>query len=97
MRISRRRALQLAAGAVALPAVSRRTAALDYPSRPVRIVVGFPPGEVGAALADPGFVGKLAELGLEPLAMRPAELGNFAADYTAKWEKAIHAANIKAE
>jgi len=29
---------------VALPAVSRRAAALDYPSRPVRIVVGFAAG-----------------------------------------------------
>lgn len=40
----RRQFLHLAAGAVALPALSRVASALDYPTRPVRIVVGFPPG-----------------------------------------------------
>jgi tripartite-type tricarboxylate transporter receptor subunit TctC len=36
--------LHLAAGAAALPAVSRIAWAQAYPSRPVRIIVGFPPG-----------------------------------------------------
>src|SRR4029078_3138935 len=40
----RRQILHLAAGAAALPAVSRLARAKAYPSRPVRIVVGFPPG-----------------------------------------------------
>ena len=40
----RRRFLGLAAGAAALPAVSRIAWAQSYPSRPVRIIVGFPPG-----------------------------------------------------
>jgi tripartite-type tricarboxylate transporter receptor subunit TctC len=40
----RRRFLQLAAGAAALPAVSRIARAQAYPSRPVRIIVGFPAG-----------------------------------------------------
>jgi tripartite-type tricarboxylate transporter receptor subunit TctC len=40
----RRQFLDLAAGAAALPAVSRIAWAQTYPSRPVRIVVGFPPG-----------------------------------------------------
>jgi len=40
----RRRFLHLAAGAAALPALSRVARAQTYPSRPVRIVVGFPPG-----------------------------------------------------
>lgn len=40
-KIERRRFLQLTAGVVALPAVARAQA---YPARPVRIVVGFPPG-----------------------------------------------------
>ena len=44
MKLPRRRFLQLAAGAAALPAVSRIAWAQTYPSRPVRIVVGFPPG-----------------------------------------------------
>src|SRR5262249_24565251 len=40
----RRRFLGLAAGAAALPAVSRIAWAQVYPSRPVRVIVGFPPG-----------------------------------------------------
>jgi tripartite-type tricarboxylate transporter receptor subunit TctC len=44
MRLPRRRFLHLAAGAAALPAVSRIARAQAYPSRPVRIIVGFPPG-----------------------------------------------------
>src|SRR5262245_48065892 len=39
----RRRFLHLAAGAAALPAVSRIARAQAYPARPVRIVVGFAP------------------------------------------------------
>jgi tripartite-type tricarboxylate transporter receptor subunit TctC len=33
-----------AAGAAALPAVSRIARAQAYPTRPVRIIAGFPPG-----------------------------------------------------
>jgi tripartite-type tricarboxylate transporter receptor subunit TctC len=44
MRLPRRRFLQLAAGAVAFPAISRRAAAQLYPSRPVHIIVGYPAG-----------------------------------------------------
>jgi tripartite-type tricarboxylate transporter receptor subunit TctC len=44
MSIARRHLLQLAAGAAALPALSRAAAADDYPSRPVRIVVPYPAG-----------------------------------------------------
>ena len=46
MKLPRRRFLHLAAGAVALPAVSRFAWAQTYPSRPVRLIVGFPPGGV---------------------------------------------------
>ena len=44
MNLPRRTFLHLAAGAAALPAVSRIAKAQTYPTRPVRIVVGFPPG-----------------------------------------------------
>jgi tripartite-type tricarboxylate transporter receptor subunit TctC len=43
MKLRRRHFLHLAAGAVALPAVSRFASAESYPSRPVRLIVGFPP------------------------------------------------------
>jgi tripartite-type tricarboxylate transporter receptor subunit TctC len=39
----RRQFLHLAAGAAALPTLSRMSRAQAYPTRPVRIVVGFPP------------------------------------------------------
>ena len=44
MRSPRRRFLHLAAGALALPAVARLAWAQSYPTRPVRIIVGFAAG-----------------------------------------------------
>jgi tripartite-type tricarboxylate transporter receptor subunit TctC len=44
MRLPRRKFLQLAAGAAALPAGSRMAGAQTYPSRPVRIIAGFSAG-----------------------------------------------------
>ena len=44
MKLPRRTVLHLAAGAAALPAMPRIARAQPYPSRPVRIVVGFPAG-----------------------------------------------------
>jgi tripartite-type tricarboxylate transporter receptor subunit TctC len=43
-KLLRRRFLHLAAGAAALPAVTRIARAQTYPTRPVRLVVGFPAG-----------------------------------------------------
>jgi tripartite-type tricarboxylate transporter receptor subunit TctC len=40
----RRRILSLAAGAAAVPVISRIAWPQAYPARPVRIIVGFPPG-----------------------------------------------------
>src|SRR5262244_106909 len=44
MKLPRRNFLHLAAGAAALSAVSRIARAQAYPTRPVRIIVGFPAG-----------------------------------------------------
>ena len=60
MQFPRRRFLHLAASAAALPTFPRIAAALDYPIRPVHVVVGFPAGTatdivariVGQALAQ---------------------------------------------
>jgi tripartite-type tricarboxylate transporter receptor subunit TctC len=40
----RRQFLHLAAAAVALPAISRNAWAQAYPTRPVRLIIGYPPG-----------------------------------------------------
>ena len=46
MKLPRRNFLHLAASAAALPVVSRIASALaqTYPSRPITVIVGFPPG-----------------------------------------------------
>src|SRR5262245_27201721 len=44
MKLPRRQFLQLAAGAAALPAISRFAWAQAYPTRPVRLVIGVSPG-----------------------------------------------------
>ncbi len=47
----RRRFLHLAAGAAALPGVSRSAAAETWPARPVHVVVGFPAGNAPDIIA----------------------------------------------
>src|SRR5262249_17216347 len=51
MKLPRRQFLHLAAGAVAVAAVSRIAGAQSYPTRPVHIVVGFPPGQAAGISA----------------------------------------------
>src|SRR6266567_906803 len=51
MKLPRRTCLRLAAGAAALPAVLRFAWAQAYPTRPVRIIVGFPAGFLADTVA----------------------------------------------
>jgi tripartite-type tricarboxylate transporter receptor subunit TctC len=44
LKLARRRFLHLAAAAAALPSVSRMATAQTYPTRPVRFIIGYPPG-----------------------------------------------------
>jgi tripartite-type tricarboxylate transporter receptor subunit TctC len=51
MHITRRRILTLTSGALALPAVIRHAYADTYPSRPIHLLVGFPPGGTADIIA----------------------------------------------
>jgi tripartite-type tricarboxylate transporter receptor subunit TctC len=44
MKLARRQFLRMASAATAMPIVLRRASALDYPTRPVHLLVGFAPG-----------------------------------------------------
>ncbi|HEX4555584.1 MAG TPA: tripartite tricarboxylate transporter substrate-binding protein, partial [Xanthobacteraceae bacterium] len=44
MKLPRRQFLKLAAGAAALPAISTIAGAQAYPSRSLRMIIGYPPG-----------------------------------------------------
>ena len=85
MKLPRRQFLHLAAGAAALPAVSRIATAQNYPLRPVRLIVGFAPGGpsdlVARVLGD-----KLSETLGKPVVVENVSgaAGNIAADRVAK-------------
>jgi tripartite-type tricarboxylate transporter receptor subunit TctC len=51
--------------------------------------------EANAALADPRMMARLADIGVIPMPMTPAEFGKLIADETEKWGKVVRAANIK--
>jgi len=50
-----------------------------------------------AALADPRLKARLADLGVEPMPMTPAEFGKFIAGETDKWTKVIKSAGVVLE
>jgi len=81
MKLPRRRFLHLAAGAVAFPALSRNACARSYPSRPVRLIVGFAPGGAPDILAR--LLGQwLSDRLGQPFVVenRPGAGGNIATD-----------------
>ena len=85
MKLPRRNFLHLAAGAAAMPAASRIARAQAYPTRPIRLIVGFPPGGVADVFAR--LIGQwLSERLGQPLIIenRPGAGGNLAAEAVAK-------------
>ena len=81
MTLPRRKFLRLAAAAAALPALSRPAAAQAWPSRPLRLVVGFPAGgttDIAARLIGQWLSGRLGQ----PVVIenRPGAGANLAAE-----------------
>jgi tripartite-type tricarboxylate transporter receptor subunit TctC len=89
MKLPRRRFLQLAVSAAVLPASAHSAAAQAYPSRPVRIIVGYPAGGVsdiyarlvgqwlfermGQAFVVENRPGAAGTIGVEATARAPAD------------------------
>src|SRR5262249_46221064 len=81
MKLPRRKFLHLAAGAAALPAVSHIAWAQIYPTRPVRIVVGFPAGfspDIVARLVGQSLSERLGQQFV--VENRPGAAGNLATE-----------------
>ncbi len=81
MKVTRRHVLELAAGAVALPSLSRIASAQSFPSRPVHMIVDLPAGlspDVIARLMGPPLSQRLGQ----PVVIenRPGAGGNIGAE-----------------
>jgi tripartite-type tricarboxylate transporter receptor subunit TctC len=85
MRLPRRQFLQLAAGAAALPAMPYLARSQDYPSRTVRIIVGFPAGQaidIYARMMAEWFQRRLGQTFV--VENRPGAAANVATEYVAR-------------
>jgi len=64
MKFTRRRLLQFTGAAAAAPVFAKRAPALDYPTRPVHVIVGFAPGgapDIVARLLGPSLTERLGQ------------------------------------
>ena len=85
MKFPRRAFMHLAVGAAALPAAPRMARAQAYPSRPVRIVVGFPAGgatDIQARLMGEWLTERLGQQFI--VENRPGVSGNIGTEMVAK-------------
>src|SRR5262249_6140255 len=81
LKLPRRNFLHLAAGAAALPALSRIARAQAYPTRPVRWIVGFPPAggaDIVARLIGQSLSERLSQQFI--IENRPGASGNIATE-----------------
>ncbi len=85
MKLSRRQLVRLTAGAVALPAVSGIARAQAYPSRPVHLFAGFPPGgviDITARLIGPWLSERLGQQFV--VENKPGASSNIATEFVAR-------------
>jgi tripartite-type tricarboxylate transporter receptor subunit TctC len=85
MKLPRRKFLHLATAAVAFPSLISNASALDYPTRPVHIIVGFPPGGAPDIIAR--LVGQWLSERLDQqffVDNRPGAAGNIGTEVVAK-------------
>ena len=85
MIVPRRRFLHLAAGVAALPALPRVAFALDYPTRPVHVIVGFPGGSISDVQAR--LIGQwLSDRLGQPFIIenKPGASGNIATEFVVR-------------
>ena len=111
MKFSRRQFLHLAAGAAVLPAVSRFAWAQAYPTRPVRLIVGYAAGgstdivarliaqwlteQLGQTFVVENRPGAGSNIGTEAIVRSPAD--GYLANQFNDLGRIIREANIKAE
>jgi tripartite-type tricarboxylate transporter receptor subunit TctC len=85
MKLPRRKFLHLAVGATALSALSDSALALDYPTRPVRLIVGFPAGyatDIVARLVAQSLSERIGQQ--VAVENRPGAATNIAVEYVVK-------------
>ena len=70
---------------------------LSAPAKAPPEIISILNTQVNAALADPTFKARLANLGVEPFASSPATFGTFIIEYTERWAKVIKFAKIKSD
>jgi tripartite-type tricarboxylate transporter receptor subunit TctC len=84
MKLARRKFLHALAGAAALPALPRTALAQSYPTRPARIISGFPPGGISDTYARLIAQWLSVQLGQQFIVEnRPGAGGNLAAEAVA--------------
>jgi tripartite-type tricarboxylate transporter receptor subunit TctC len=87
MSLHRRTFLHLAAGAAALPLISRGATAQAYPSRPITLVVTFPPGSAPDIIARLAAQHMSERLGQSVIVEnKPGAGGNIATEYVVRAE-----------
>ena len=96
MKLPRRQFLHLAAGAAALPAVSRFAFAQAWPTKIIRAIVPFTAGSAVDIIPRTVF-DRLLALTAIPIPGTAAEFHAEMAATTEKWAKVIRTYNINAE